>query len=109
LGILETFLDLNQWEVPRKLERSICESSLLPLIEAAFRSGSLLEMSKEQDLIYSYLRLVKVVARHPGLVPCLLQLDKHYRPTQTESILTLLSTLKDTAKIFLNCVLGNNE
>lgn len=73
-------MDFKNWNPPKKLLESICESALLPLLEAAFRSGSLLEMSKEADLMFSYIRLVRVIASHNSLVPCLLNIDPHYSP-----------------------------
>jgi hypothetical protein len=80
IAILETFLDFTDWTPPKKLLDCICSSALLPLLENAFRSGSLLEMNKERELVFSYLRLVKVMSKHRCLVPCLLDLDRHYIP-----------------------------
>jgi hypothetical protein len=37
-------------------------------------------MSKDMDLVFSYLRVVKVIAQHPALMPTLLDLDPHYQP-----------------------------
>ena len=59
LTIFETFLDFKNWKVPQKLMELICSSALLPLLESAFRSGSLLEVSKEADLFFTYLSLKK--------------------------------------------------
>ena len=55
LEIIRNFLDTKDWSPPKKVLHSICESALLPLLEAAFRSGSLLDMGKEADLYFSYL------------------------------------------------------
>lgn len=62
-------------------------SALLPLIESSLRSGSLLEMSKDKDLVFTYLSLLKVMSKNSCLVPCLLPVDPRYVPKQTESIL----------------------
>jgi len=56
-------------------------SALLPLIEASLRSGSLLEMSKEKELVFTHLSLIRVLAKNSCLVPCLLLLDEHYIPS----------------------------
>ena len=55
IEILTNFLDTKDWQPSNKLVRDICESSLLPLLEAALRSASLLEMAKEASLNQSYL------------------------------------------------------
>lgn len=58
-------------------------SCLLPLIESAFRSGSLLDISKDVDLFVEYLGIVKGLARNPATVDCLLEIDRKYKPEQT--------------------------
>lgn len=47
------------------------ESALLCLLESAFRSGSLLEMSKDHELNLCYLNLTKTLAKHNNLIPLL--------------------------------------
>lgn len=84
-------------------------SALLPLVESSLRSGSLLEMSKDKDLVFTYLSLIKVMAKNSSLVPLLLPLDPRYLPKQTDSILSLTGSLRETAKIFLNCMVGKTE
>lgn len=64
----------------------IFESALLSLLEAAFRSGSLLEMSKDFDLNLCYLQLTKTLAKHKNLTPLLLKIPPNYIPKQIESI-----------------------
>jgi hypothetical protein len=48
---VEQFFDFNNWnlstQVSEQILTTLYESALLPLLEAAFRSGSLLEMAKE--------------------------------------------------------------
>jgi hypothetical protein len=68
------------------LTKLVLESALLPLLESAFRSGSLLEMSKEAELNTSFLTLTKVLAKHKSLAPLLMPLPDNYLPKQTESI-----------------------
>lgn len=80
LMILETFLDFKDWKPPRKLLNILCGSALLPLLEASLRSGSLLEISKESELFFSFLKIIKALSKHKDLVPCLLDLDPHYQP-----------------------------
>ncbi len=45
---------------------------------------------------------------HKILIPCLLELDRHYQPKQRDSIWGLLAHLKDISQIFINC-LTNTE
>ena len=54
-----------------RVKSLILESSLLPILEAAMRSGSLLEMAKEIQLFEAYLELIKAIAKFPDLYPVL--------------------------------------
>lgn len=74
---------------------------MLPLLEAMFRGGSMLEMSKEEKLVTAYLKITKILAQHKVLIPCLLPLDSRYEPRQLESVQGLLSKLQSTAQIYL--------
>jgi hypothetical protein len=42
LNIIENFLDLKHWNVPKKLLENIYQSALLPYLEDALRAGTLL-------------------------------------------------------------------
>lgn len=42
--------------------QKIKESALLCLLESGFRGGSLLEIAKESELFFSYLKIVKVIS-----------------------------------------------
>lgn len=55
---MKNVIKSRDWEVPDELKDLFLESALLPILEAAFRSGSLLEMAKEYDLYTAYLELV---------------------------------------------------
>ena len=66
-------------------------------------------MSKDIDLVFCYLGLVKVISQHKSLIPALLDLDAHFQPKQTESIFTLLKSLRDTAKVFFKCQTGTSK
>ena len=79
-------------------------SCLLPLIESALRSGSLLDISKEADLFRSYLNILKSLASNPSTISCLLEIDPSYKPAQTESIYKLLTKLHGIAQIFIDCL-----
>lgn len=62
------------------------ESALLPTLEAAFRSGSLLEIAKEYELNMSYLSFVIEIANHPTLIALLLDIGDEYEPRQKEPV-----------------------
>ena len=109
LNILETFLDFNDWKSPKRFYDLLACSALLPLIESAFRSGSLLDMSKDAELFISYLKITRLISRHKSLLPLLFELDPHYVPKQTENIYFLLNNLKELATIFKNCMTGDAQ
>jgi len=104
INVLASIFETKDWEPPQNVLKMICESALLPLLEAAFRNGSLVDMGKESDLYFSYLRLVKAISTHKNLIPCLLELDRHYQPKQRDSVYQLLSHMNDISKIFINCL-----
>ena len=57
LEIIRNFLDTRDWTPPKEVLNALCGSALLPLLESAFRSGSLLDMGKESELYSSYLSI----------------------------------------------------
>lgn len=53
---------------------------MLPTLEAAFRSGSLLEMAKDYELNMAYLGFVQEVVNHDELIDVLLDIGEEYEP-----------------------------
>ena len=109
INIIASFLDC---EIPLKdsiLSDIIKESCLLPILESALRSGSLLDISKDSELFKCYLQIVKLIAKHPSTIECVLDLDKRYKPEQSESIYSLLGKLNGTATIFSECLKSGKE
>lgn len=94
----------KDWEAPDQIKNMFLESALLPTLEAAFRSGSLLEIAKEYELNMSYLGFVIEIANHPTLIALLLDIGDEYEPRQKEPVYQLLSKLNDLGSIFLNCL-----
>ena len=60
----------------------ILESALLPILESALRSGSLLEMAKETQVYNSYLDLIAGLSKNPNLSFALLDIGPNYVPEQ---------------------------
>ena len=48
--------------------------------------------------------LTRALCKQPNLLPCLIEIDKRYKPTQTEPIYKLLGKMNDLATIFLSCL-----
>ena len=63
MNILKNMIKSKDWEAPEEIRNLILESALLPTLESAFRSGSLLEMAKEYELNMAYLSFVQELAR----------------------------------------------
>ena len=76
----------KDWTAPPEIKSMLLESALLPTLEAAFRSGSLLEMAKEYELNMSYLGFVQELANHSTLIDLLLDIGYEYEPRQKETI-----------------------
>lgn len=55
VNILKNMIKSKDWEAPPEIKEVLLESALLPTLEAALRSGSLLEMAKEYELNIAYL------------------------------------------------------
>lgn len=104
IDICANFFTSSDWKPGTEVRDIILESSMLPLIEAAFRNGSWLDMSKEAPLYHSYMALARGLASQESLLPCLVEIDKRYKPVQTEPIFKLMDKLNDLAKIFLSCL-----
>jgi hypothetical protein len=85
------------------------ESALLPTLEAAFRSGSLLEMAKEFELNMAYLGFVQELTNHNNLIDVLSEIGDEYEPIQKESISRLLQKISDLSSIFLGCLTTDKD
>lgn len=55
------------------------------------------------------MKLIRVIAKIPNLVPILLDIPKTYVPQQIQSIHTLLKQLEGTNKIFVTMTGNNTE
>jgi len=55
------------------------------------------------------LALTRAIARQHGLIGCLADISKKYKPAQTEPIYKLLNKLNDLASIFLSCLNQQKE
>ena len=62
VSIIKNFIRTKDWEAPPEIKNLLLESAMLPTLEAAFRSGSLLEMAKDFDLNIAYLEFVQEIA-----------------------------------------------
>lgn len=80
VNILKHVIKSKDWEVPPEIKELILESALLPTLEAAFRSGSLLEMAKEFDLNMAYLGFVQEIASHSTLIDLVMDISSEYEP-----------------------------
>jgi hypothetical protein len=111
IDILSNFFRTKDWIPTSSIASEILESCLLPLVENAFRTGSLLDMVKYHKLYISYLRLARVFAKNKALSITLIDIDQKYKPKQIEPIYKLLAKLNDLANIYSSCLNSqvNNE
>jgi hypothetical protein len=80
VNILKNMIKSKDWQAPEQIKDMLLESALLPTLEAAFRSGSLLEIAKEFELNMSYLGFVQEISNHPTLLALLLDIGDSYEP-----------------------------
>ena len=90
--------------VKYNLKDLILESALLPVLENAFRSGSILEMAKEYELYNAYLDFIVTICDNKQLMDILMEIGKEYEPNQLEPIYKLLDKLTGLAEIFLKAL-----
>jgi hypothetical protein len=77
---------VKDWQPDISFASTLNSSCLLPLIENAFRTGSLLDMFKHYELYHSYILLIKVFAEKGNLINLLTELGPHFLPVQLEPI-----------------------
>ena len=91
--MIENFLNIRHWKIPKKLMENIYESSLLPYLEDALRAGTLLEISKYPPKFRLVFKMLRTFANHSQLVPILMTIPQNYHPKQTQSIQSLIKSL----------------
>jgi ubiquitin-activating enzyme E1 len=109
LYIILNILELENWEAPEGILRTVSESCILPLMENAFRCSSLLEMAKEKELYELYLDTCVAISKIEPLIGSLLKLDERYQPQQTSSIEHLLQQLSSSSHIFKKLATGDQK
>ncbi|WP_210131856.1 hypothetical protein [Staphylococcus sp. GDK8D30P] len=106
---MKNVIKSKDWKAPAAIKELILESALLPTLESAFRSGSLLEMAKDFDLNMAYLGFVEELVKHEELIDVLLDIGDEYVPRQKETISNLLFKLNELGTIFLSCLTGGGD
>jgi hypothetical protein len=72
VNLITNFLKTTEWQANEEVKILFLESSFLPSLESSLRSGSLLEMVKQYDLVISYLQFIQELANNqPTLLPLL--------------------------------------
>ena len=101
IGILKGIIMSKDLTEKYQVKDLILESALLPVIENAFRSGSILEMAKEIELYSWYLDFIIEISKNDYLTMLLMDIGKEYEPRQLEPVFELLDKLAGLANIFL--------
>jgi len=86
LNMIENFLDIHDWKIPKEVLDCVYESSLLPYLEDSLRAGTLLEISKFPEKFKLVFKLVRTLSKNKKLIPILMTIPKNYEPKQIESI-----------------------
>lgn len=61
-------MDCEETMKDERLAEIIKESCLLPLLESALRSSSLLDISKEPELFKEHLHIIRLLASHTSSI-----------------------------------------
>jgi len=91
------------------VKKLFLESALLPILEAALRSGSILEMAKEFDLYSVLIDLVGTFAKKKMLIALLSDIGPEYVPRQKDSLFKLLKKTAEMSRVFQDCLYLSNE
>ena len=103
------FFNTPNLQVEQIVMKILLESCLLPCLENAYRGGTLLELTKDSELYINYLKLTVAISKNASSIPLLLDISKDYKPTQTESVFSLLKSLNDGAQIFVKSLKSNSN
>ena len=103
------FFNTPNLQIEQIVLKLLLESCLLPCIENAYRGGTLLELKKDSELYITYLKLTAAISQHSSSISLLLDISKDYKPSQTESIYSLLKSLYDGAQIFIKSLQSNSN
>ena len=103
------FFNTPNLQIEQIVMKILLESCLLPCLENAYRGGTLLELTKDSDLYMNYLKLTVAISKNACSIPLLLDISKDYKPTQTESVYSLLKSLYDGAQIFVKSLQSNTN
>lgn len=109
IDIVAGFIDTDQWHADDEVCEQFMLSAVVPILEAAFRCASFLEISKQHELYHSYLDLTMAVCKQEKLLPILVEMKKCYIPNQVTPIYTLLDKVNELGKIFLNCLSSTDD
>lgn len=109
IGILKGIIMSKELSIKYNLRDLILESALLPVLENAFRSGSILEMAKEAELYNSYLDFITIICENDELTCLLMEIGKEYEPNQLEPVYRLLDKLTGLAEIFLKALSSESK
>lgn len=104
VDICTNFLDTDQWQATEEICDLLLQTSIVPLLESAYRCASFLEISKQHELYNSYLSLTQAICKQEHLLPLLIDIKKCYVPVQTAPICQLLEKVNELGKIFLTCL-----
>jgi hypothetical protein len=98
-------LRTTEWQADTEVKDMFLESAFLPSLEAALRSGSLLEMVTQYDLVMSYLQFIQELANNqPSLLPLLQEIGDQYYPRQLDSVCSLIQKIEELASVFLGLI-----
>ena len=109
IGILKGVIKSEKMCLKYNLKDLILESALLPVLENALRSGSILEMAKEFELFLSYLDFIVAICKNKELRFILIDIGNEYEPRQLDPIYILLDRLTGLADIFLKALSTENK
>ena len=70
----------KHWELKESFYNTICESCLIPLLESSFKSSSLHEMAKENELYDEYCKMIIILSKHEHLRRLLKKIPSIYKP-----------------------------
>jgi len=82
---------------------------MLPVIESMLRSGSIVEMAKNNQFNKSCLEIIEAFSGHEDTLALVEPIGPDFEPSQLQSVSKLLEAVTTTADVFLSCLNGEAE
>lgn len=109
IGDLIKHMLKNQGNSAAEIHLVVMQSPLLPVLEGMLRSGSVVEMAKNNQFNKSCLEVIEAFSGYEDTLALVEPIGPDFEPSQLQSVSVLLEAITTTADVFLSCINGEAE